>query len=129
MFGKIDVLQSFKSQLAVSPSDEAICNFLPLLIVAKSPILNVTEFLNVPLPTSPYMKTSFVSKPVFLNSYSKSTLLVKDQVSLKSKIRFSYACLLQFFYPFFTLINLQLTRCSVKATKSFVLIICLTNIF
>ena len=45
----------------VSPSDEALCKFLPLPIVAKNSILNVAEFLNPPLKTSPCMKTSLVS--------------------------------------------------------------------
>ena len=42
-------------------SDEALCNFLPLPIVAKSSILNVAEFLDPPMKTSPCKKTSPVS--------------------------------------------------------------------
>ena len=49
---------NFKRQLIVSPSDEALCNFLASPIVAKSAILNVAEFLDAPLQTSPYTKTS-----------------------------------------------------------------------
>ena len=48
-------------QLVVSQSDEALCKFLPLPIVAKNSILNVAEFLDPPLKTSPRMKTSLVS--------------------------------------------------------------------
>ena len=130
---------NFKRQLVVSPSDEPLCNFLSLPIVAKSSILNVAEFLDLLLKTSPYTKTTpsenqgffllfqnvatFIEihciflyfflqyDEVFLssfldscyhylvfmgpvNGYSKSKLLVKEQVSLKSKIRFGYVCLL-----------------------------------
>ena len=42
-----------------------------------------------------------------VNGYSNSDLLVKEQVSWKSKIRFGYICLLQFLLSHFsTLINL-----------------------
>ena len=47
--------------LVVSSSDEALRKFLPLPIVAKNSILNVAEFLDPPLKTSPCMKTSLVS--------------------------------------------------------------------
>ena len=38
--------------------DEALCNFLPLPVVAKSSLLNVAEFLDSSLKTSPCTKTS-----------------------------------------------------------------------
>ena len=38
-------------------SDEALSNFLKLPIVAKSSILNMAEFLDLSLKTSPCMKT------------------------------------------------------------------------
>ena len=57
MFGKID----FKRQLVVSPSDKTLCNFLSLSNVTKSSILNVAEFLDLPLKTVPYTKVSPVS--------------------------------------------------------------------
>ena len=53
----------------VSPSDEALCKFLPLQFVAKSSILIVAEFLGPPLKTSPCMKTSPVSCGTSLFSY------------------------------------------------------------
>ena len=132
---------NFKRKLAVSPSNEALYNFLSFPILAKSSILKVLGFLDLPLKTFPYLKTSPVSCenqsfflffqnvatfikshciflyfffqygkvfPISLldgcyhylvfmdpvNGYSKSKLLVKEQVSLKSKIRFSCVCLL-----------------------------------
>ena len=42
-------------------SDEVLCNFLPLPIVAKSSILSVVGFLDPSLKTSPDTKTSPVS--------------------------------------------------------------------
>ena len=48
-------------QLTVSQSDEALCKFLPISIVAKNSILNVAEFLDLPLKTSPCLKTGLVS--------------------------------------------------------------------
>ena len=39
---------------------EALCNFLSLLIAAKSSILNMVEFQDLSLKTSPCMKTSWV---------------------------------------------------------------------
>ena len=39
-------------------SDDALCNFLPLPIVAKSSILNATEFLDSSLETLSCMKAS-----------------------------------------------------------------------
>ena len=42
-------------------SDEAFCNFLPLLIAAKSSILNMAEFLDLSLKTLRCIKTSWVS--------------------------------------------------------------------
>ena len=47
--------------MVVSPSGKALCNFLLLLIVAESSILNVAEFLDAPLQTLPYTKTTPVS--------------------------------------------------------------------
>ena len=45
-----------------------------------------------------------------VNDYSNSKLLVKEQVSLKNKVRVSYVSLLKFsFFQFSTLINLQYT--------------------
>ena len=41
--------------------EEALCNFLQLLIAAKRSILNMAEFLDLPLETSPCMKISRVS--------------------------------------------------------------------
>ena len=41
--------------------DEALCNFIPLAILAKSSILNVAEFLDSSLKTSPCPKTTSVS--------------------------------------------------------------------
>ena len=131
---------NFKRKLAISPPDEALYNFLSLPIVAKSSILKVLEFLDLPLKTLPYLKTSPVScenqsffllfqnvatfieshciflyfflqyEKVFsislldgyyhylvfmdpVNGFSKSELLVKEQVSLKSKIRFGSVCM------------------------------------
>ena len=55
--------------LVVSPSYEALGKFLPLTIVAKSLILNVAEFLDPPLKTSPCMTTSPVSCETSLFSY------------------------------------------------------------
>ena len=42
-------------------SDEALCNSLPLPIVAKSSTLNVADFLGPSLKVSPWTKTSPVS--------------------------------------------------------------------
>ena len=52
---------------------------------------------------------------------SKSKLLAKEQVSLKSKVKFGYVCLSQFLLSqFSTLINLRPNfLCSIKATKPF----------
>ena len=123
--------------LVVSPTDDALCKFLPLPVVAKSSILNVAEFLDLPLGTSPYTKTSPVSCEnqsffllfwnvvtfieshcIFLcfflqyyevgcyhyfvfmdsvNDFSKSKLFVKEQLSLKSKIRFGNVCLCMYY--------------------------------
>ena len=45
--------------ISCKPSDEALCKFLPLPIVEKRSILNVAEFLDPPLKTSPvFCKTS-----------------------------------------------------------------------
>ena len=55
--------------LVVSPSDEALCKFLPLPTVTKSSILNVEEFLDLPLKTPPCMKTSPVLCETSLFSY------------------------------------------------------------
>ena len=57
-----------------------------------------------------------------VSGYSKSKLLVKEQVSLKIKIKFGYVSLLPFLLSqFSTLINLQGSfQCSVKASKIFV---------
>ena len=56
-------------QLVVSQPDEALCKFLPITVVAKNSILNVAEFLDSPLKTSPCMKTSPVSCETSLFSY------------------------------------------------------------
>ena len=60
--------------MVVSPSDKAICNFLSLLIVAESSISNVAEFLDVPLQTSPYTKTT----PVLCENQSFFSLFRKS---------------------------------------------------
>ena len=54
------------------------------------------------------------------HGYSKSKLLVKEQVSLKIKIRIGYACVFQFLLSqCYTLTNLQPTFLSlVKTTKT-----------
>ena len=62
---------TFKGKLVVNISDEALCNFLLLSIIAKSSILNVAEFLDPPFKTSPYTKISFVWKPVFFPNILK----------------------------------------------------------
>ena len=68
-------------------SDEALCNFLPLLIAAKSPILNVAEFLDLFLKILPCTKTSQVScknqsfmkcDPLYQNSLCYSVTLQKQ---------------------------------------------------
>ena len=41
-----------------------------------------------------------------VNGYSKSKLLLKEQVSLKSKITFGYVCLFWFLYPSFLLLSI-----------------------
>ena len=65
-----------------------------------------------------------------VNGYSKSKLLVKQQVLLKSKIRFDCVSLVIFLSQFSILINLQLTcLCSVKATKPILLSIPPSDIF
>ena len=117
--------------------DEAHYNFLPLPIVGKRSILNVAEFLDLSLKTSPctescpvtceshsffllfrivvaFIKNLYYFSPydevllcslfdiychylVFMesvNGYSRSKLLVKEQVLLKCKISFGCACLL-----------------------------------
>ena len=117
--------------------DEAHYNFLQLPIVGKRSILNVAEFLDLSLKTSPctescpvtceshsffllfrnvvaFVKNLYYFLPydevllcslldiyyhylVFMesvNGYSKSKLLVKDQVLLKCKISFGCVCLL-----------------------------------
>ena len=56
-------------QLVVSQPDEALCKFLAIPVVAKNSILNVAEFLDPPLKTSPCMKTSPVSCETSLFSY------------------------------------------------------------
>ena len=56
-------------QLVVSQSDKALCKFLPIPVVAKNSILNVVEFLDLPLKTSPCMKTSLISWETSLFSY------------------------------------------------------------
>ena len=75
-------------QVVVSQSDKAICKFLPIPNVAKNSILNVAEFLDPPLKTSPpCTKTSpvlcetclfFISKCgyLFLCYFLLNTLLV-----------------------------------------------------
>ena len=63
-------------QLVVSQSDEALWKFLPIPIVAKNTILIVAEFLDLPLKTSPCMKTSPVSCETSLFSYFKMWLPV-----------------------------------------------------
>ena len=50
-----------KIQESYCMSDEALCNFLPLPIVAKSSILNAAEFLDSSLETLSCMKASPVS--------------------------------------------------------------------
>ena len=55
--------------LVVSPSDEVLCKFPQLPILARNSILNVAEFLDPPLKTSPCMKTSPVSCETSLFSY------------------------------------------------------------
>ena len=55
--------------LAISPSDEALCKFLLLPTVAKNFILNVVEFLDPPLKTSPCRKTNTVSCETNLFTY------------------------------------------------------------
>ena len=116
--------------------DEALYNFLLLPIVGNRYILNVAEFLDLSLKTSPCTETSpilcenqsffllfwnvvafikslllftiwwsalcslldiYYHYLVFMDSvsgYSKSELLVKEQVLLKHKISFSCVCLL-----------------------------------
>ena len=61
--------QHANTHLVVSPSDEALRKFLSLPIVAKSSILNVAEFVDPPLKTLPYIKTSPVSCETSLFSY------------------------------------------------------------
>ena len=66
-----------------------------------------------------------------VHGYSKSKLLVKEIVSLKSKIRFGNVCFWSFLFSQFPiLINLQPTNLSsVEATEPFVLSSSLSDIF
>ena len=67
--GRVTTATSKYCLLVASPSDEALCKFLPLPTVVKNSILNVAEFLDPPLKTSPCMKTSLVLCETSLFSY------------------------------------------------------------
>ena len=79
-----------KKQLVVSPSDEALCNILLLPIVAKSSIINVAQFLDPPLKTLPYTKTSSVScfMSFFLLFWNMATFMQSYCIFLSSFLQY-----------------------------------------
>ena len=66
--------------LVVNPSDEAFYKFLPLPTIAKITILNVVEFLDLPLKTLPFMKASLVSCETSLFLISKCCQLYQKSL-------------------------------------------------
>ena len=75
--------------LVASPSHKALCNFVPLQIVAKSSILNVKEFLDQFLKTSPCTKTS----PISCESQSFFLLLRNVATFIESYCVYLLGCL------------------------------------
>ena len=80
--------------LVVNPSDEAFYKFLPLPTIAKITILNVVEFLDLPLKTLPFMKASLVSCETSLFLISKCCQLYQKSLffSVSFYCMMNYTC-------------------------------------
>ena len=78
--GKVTAATCKYCQLTISQSDEALCKFLPIPIVAKNSILNVAEFLDPPLKTSPCLKTGLVLCETSLFLFQNVATFVKSHV-------------------------------------------------
>ena len=94
--GRVTAATCKYCQLVISQSNEALCKFLPIPIVAKNSILNVAEFLDPTLKTSPSMKTSPVSCETSLFSYFE--MLLPFSLLLFTEQPFRHLLPLSWFY-------------------------------